>query len=165
MVFSAGQRGSAANWEFVGLAAQPPSPPALVRGGDTRAHTGIGGSPSTANFSKKDKELGRQAKNILFDALLPGIRTPPATSLRTGGTPLINAGGKASNHPHTLTARQIPIYCATKRYRAGQGENDHRPRSSRLVCRRCRPGKLPIVHRGIFCYNIEKSFLYGCGSM
>ena len=34
------------------------------------------------------------------------------TSAHTGITPLVNAGGKASIHPRTLTARQIPIYCA-----------------------------------------------------
>ena len=32
------------------------------------------------------------------------------TSVRTGTTPLTSAGGKASNRPRTLTARQIPIY-------------------------------------------------------
>ena len=37
------------------------------------------------------------------------MRTPPGTSVRTGATPLVNAGGKASNRPRTLTARQIPI--------------------------------------------------------
>ena len=30
------------------------------------------------------------------------------TSVRTGITPLVNAGGKVSNRPRTLTARQIP---------------------------------------------------------
>ena len=44
-----------------------------------------------------------------FDAAQE-IRTPPATSVRTGGTPLVNAGGKASNRPCALIARQIPIY-------------------------------------------------------
>ena len=76
----------------------------------------------------------------------PEIRTPPGTSLRTGTTPLINAGGKNAYRigPHTTyrTARQIPIYRTIERYRAGQGKNDHRPCTSRLGCPPC--GQIPI---------------------
>ena len=43
----------------------------------------------------------------------PEIRTPPGTSLRTGTTPLINAGGKNAYRIGTHTtyriALQIPI--------------------------------------------------------
>ena len=38
---------------------------------------------------------------------------PPPPGKRTGG-PLVNAGGKASNHPRTLTARQIPNLSACR---------------------------------------------------
>ena len=74
------------------------------------AHTGTGGSSSPTYLSQKRtrNKDGKYRKIILFNALQPGIRTPPATSVRTGDTPLVNAGGKASNHPRALTARQIP---------------------------------------------------------
>ena len=85
-------------------------PPALVRGVVRVAHTGTGGSSSPTYLSQKRtrNKDGKYRKIILFNALQPGIRTPPATSVRTGGTPLVNAGGKASIHSRTVTARQIP---------------------------------------------------------
>ena len=104
--------------EFVGLFGQwcavsmryTALPPALVRGVVRVAHTGTGGSPSPTYLSQKRtrNKDGKYRKIILFNALQPGIRTPPATSVRTGGTPLVNAGGKASIHSRTVTARQIP---------------------------------------------------------
>ena len=106
------------NWVFAEMFGQWRSasirytalPPALVRGVVRVAHTGTGGSSSPTYLSQKRtrNKDGKYRKIILFNALQPGIRTPPATSVRTGGTPLVNAGGKSSNHPHTLTARQIP---------------------------------------------------------
>ena len=109
---------SADNWEFAGLFGQwcavsmryTALPPALVRGVVRVAHTGTGGSSSPTYLSQKrtKNKDGKYRKIILLNALQPGIRTPPVTSVRTGDTPLVNAGGKASNHPHALTARQIP---------------------------------------------------------
>ena len=48
--------------------------------------------------------------------VLPAVRTPPVTSVRTGDTPLTSAGGKDAYRvrPHTMD-----------RYRAGQGRNDY----------------------------------------
>ncbi len=79
--------------------------PRIYEGGGTSPQTGTGGSPSPTYLSKKDADT-RYIRQIQKDnavyALLPEICTPPATSLRTGGTPLTSAGGKASNHPHTI---------------------------------------------------------------
>ena len=92
--------------------------PRTCEGGGTSAHTGTGGSSSPAYPSQKSTKNKncKHRKIMLFYALLPEIRTPPATSLRTGGTPLVNAGGKASNHLRTSSARQIPI-CRTPPFR------------------------------------------------
>ena len=70
--------------------------PRVYEGGATSAHTGGGGSTLPAYLSQKSvkNKNGKRRKIMLFDALLPGIRTPPDTSVRTGITPLINAGGK-----------------------------------------------------------------------
>ena len=86
--------------------------PRIYEGGDTSAHTGIGGSPSPAYLPQKGTKNkdGKRRKIMPLYALPPGIRTPPATSLRTGGTPLTSAGGKASNHPRTLTSRQFMLW-------------------------------------------------------
>ena len=50
---------------------------------------------------------------------------PPAPVCALVPPPLVNAGGKASNRPRTLTARQITICRTEERYRAAQGRNDH----------------------------------------
>ena len=70
--------------------------PRVYEGGATSAHTGGGGSTLPAYLSQKSvkNKNGKRRKIMLFDALLPGIRTPSDTSVRTGITPLINAGGK-----------------------------------------------------------------------
>ena len=76
------------------------------------AHTGTGGSSSPTYLSQKRtrNKDGKYRKIILLNALQPGIRTPPVTSVRTGDTPLVNAGGKASIHPRALTTHQIPFF-------------------------------------------------------
>ena len=86
--------------------------PRTCEGGGTSAHTGTGGSSSPAYPSQKSAKYknGKHRKIMLFYALLPEIRTPPVPVCATLTTPLVNGGGKASNHPRTLTARQIPIY-------------------------------------------------------
>ena len=44
---------------------------------------------------KKNQEQNEEhRKMLLFGRMRLDIRTPPGTSLRTGTTPLINAGGK-----------------------------------------------------------------------
>ena len=84
------------NWEFAGLFGQwcavsmryTALPPALVRGVVRVAHTGTGGSPSSAYLSqKRAKKNSKHRKIILFDALLPGIRTPPVPALAQGHPP------------------------------------------------------------------------------
>ena len=86
--------------------------PRTCEGGGTSPQTGAGGSSSPAYPSQKSAkyENGKHRKIMLFYALLPEIRTPPVPVCATLTTPLVNGGGKASNHPRTLTARQIPIY-------------------------------------------------------
>ena len=60
-------------------------PPAFMRGVVRVAHTGTGGSPSSAYLSqKRAKKNSKHRKIILFDALLPGIRTPPVPALAQG---------------------------------------------------------------------------------
>ena len=60
-------------------------PPAFMRGVVRVAHTGTGGSPSSAYLSqKRTKKNSKHRKIILFDALLPGIRTPPVPALAQG---------------------------------------------------------------------------------
>ena len=87
-------------------------PPALVRGVAPVRLSGAGGSSSPAYPSQKSAKYknGKHRKIMLFYALLLEIRTPPVPVCATLTTPLVNAGGKASNHPRPLTARQIPIY-------------------------------------------------------
>ena len=59
--------------------------PRIYEGGGTSAHTGTGGSPSSAYLSqKRAKKNSKHRKIILFDALLPGIRTPPVPALAQG---------------------------------------------------------------------------------
>ena len=86
--------------------------PRTCEGGGTSSQTGAGGSSSPAYPSQKSAKYknGKHRKIMLFYALLPEIRTPPVPVCATLTTPLVNGGGKASNHPRTLTARQIPIY-------------------------------------------------------
>ena len=63
-------------------------PPAFMRGVVRVAHTGTGGSPSYAYLSqKRAKKNSKHRKIILFDALLPGIRTPPVPALAQGHPP------------------------------------------------------------------------------
>ena len=63
-------------------------PPAFMRGVVRVAHTGTGGSPSSAYLSqKRAKKNSKHRKIILFDALLPGIRTPPVPALAQGHPP------------------------------------------------------------------------------
>ena len=84
--------------------------PRIYEGGGKSSAHWYRGSPSSAYLSqKRAKKNSKHRKIILFDALLPGIRTPPVPALAQGH-PLTSAGGKASNHPCTLTARQIPNY-------------------------------------------------------
>ena len=60
-------------------------PPAFMRGVVRVAHTGTGGSPSSAYLSqKRAKKNSKHRKIILFDALLPEIRTPPVPALAQG---------------------------------------------------------------------------------
>ena len=85
------------------------APPAFMRGVPQCAHWGGGSTSPTYLSQKGTKNKGGIHRNIiLFDAPFLGIRTPPGTSVRTGTTPLVNAGGKASDHPRTFTVRQIP---------------------------------------------------------
>ena len=59
--------------------------PRIYEGGGTSAHTGTGGSLSSAYLSqKRTKKNSKHRKIILFDALLPGIRTPPVPALAQG---------------------------------------------------------------------------------
>ena len=85
--------------------------PRTCEGGGTSAHTGTGGSSSPAYHSQKSTKNKncKHRKIMLFYALLPEIRTPPVPVCATLTTPFVNAGGKASNRPRTLTTRQIPI--------------------------------------------------------
>ena len=138
------------NWVFAEMFGQWRSvsirytalPPALVRGVVRVAHTGTGGSSSPTYLSQKRtrNKDGKYRKIILLNALQPGIRTPPVTSVRTGDTPLVNAGGKASNHPRALTARQIPI-CRS----AEQTADKHILKFTLLF--RCFCANLTSVHR------------------
>ena len=50
------------------------------------------------------------AVSMRYTALPPALVRGVVRVAHTGGTPLVNAGGKASIHPRTLTARQIPFY-------------------------------------------------------
>ena len=61
-------------------------PPAFTRGVARVAHTGAGGSPSSAFVSQKGakNKNSNHRKIILFDALVPGIRTPPVPALAQG---------------------------------------------------------------------------------
>ena len=61
-------------------------PPAFTRGVAKVAHTGAGGSPSFAFVSQKGakNKNSNHRKIILFDALVPGIRTPPVPALAQG---------------------------------------------------------------------------------
>ena len=60
--------------------------PRVYEGGGTSAHTGAGGSPSSAFVSQKGakNKNSNHRKIILFDALVPGIRTPPVPALAQG---------------------------------------------------------------------------------
>ena len=90
---------------------------------------------------------------------------PRKVALLTGGLPrqcahwLAMTGNSGSECP-VLTARQIPIYRTTERYRAGQGRNDHRPVSSRLVCgdspSNSSLSRSPITPPSLFCHSIRK---------
>ena len=64
-------------------------PPAFTRGVAKVAHTGAGGSPSSAFVSQKGakNKNSNHRKIILFDALVPGIRTPPVPALAQGHPP------------------------------------------------------------------------------
>ena len=64
-------------------------PPAFTRGVARVAHTGAGGSPSSAFVSQKGakNKNSNHRKIILFDALVPGIRTPPVPALAQGHPP------------------------------------------------------------------------------
>ena len=64
-------------------------PPAFTRGVVRVAHTGTGGSPSSAFVSQKGakNKNSNHRKIILFDALVPGIRTPPVPALAQGHPP------------------------------------------------------------------------------
>ena len=64
-------------------------PPAFTRGVARVAHTGAGGSPSSAFVSQKGakNKNSNHRKIILFDALVPGIRTPPVPALAQGRPP------------------------------------------------------------------------------
>ena len=86
------------NWEFAGqlrCAGFPASPPALVRGVPPVRFPGAGGSPSPAYLSQKGakNKNSKHRKIILYDTLLPGIRTPPSLRWRRD-TPLTSAGGR-----------------------------------------------------------------------
>ena len=87
--------------------------PRTCEGGDTSAHTGIGGSPSPVYLSKKECEIrtANTEREFCFTLCCREFVLPPPPGLRTGGTPLVNAGGKASNRPRTLTAIQVPTCC------------------------------------------------------
>ena len=63
--------------------------PRIYEGGGTSAHTGTGGSPSSAFVSQKGakNKNSNHRKIILFDALVPGIRTPPVPALAQGHPP------------------------------------------------------------------------------
>ena len=64
-------------------------PPAFTRGVARVAHTGAGGSPSSTFVSQKGakNKNSNHRKIILFDALVPGIRTPPVPALARGHPP------------------------------------------------------------------------------
>ena len=128
---------SAGNWEFAGLFGQwcavsmryTALPPAFTRGVVRVAHTGTGGRASPAYPSQKSakNKNGKHRKITLFTLCFRKFVLPPSLRWRRD-PPLTSAGGEASIHPRTLTARQIPIYRATDRYRAvpkGRTITDH----------------------------------------
>ena len=107
------------NWEFVGLFGQwravpmryTSLPPALVRGVVPVRLSGTGGSASPAYPSQKSakNKNGKHLKIMLFALCFRKFVLPPSLRWRRD-TPLTSAGGKASIHPRTLAARQIPFY-------------------------------------------------------
>ena len=96
----------------------------------TSAHTGVGIS---IEFQAAHRHT--VCSNLPF----PGIHSRKVVRL-SGGLPRQCAHWLAMTG--NSIARQIPICRATERYRAGQGENDYRPRSSRLGRPPC--GQIPI---------------------
>ena len=110
---------SADNWEFAGLFGQwcavsmryTALPPRTCEGGGTSPQTGTGGSASPAYPSQKSakNKNGKHRKIMLFTLCFRKFVLPPSLRWRRD-TPLTSAGGKASIHPRTLTARQIPFY-------------------------------------------------------
>ena len=62
--------------------------PRIYEGGGKSSAHGYRGSPSSAYLSqKRTKKNSKHRKIILFDALLPGIRTPPIPALAQGHPP------------------------------------------------------------------------------
>ena len=60
--------------------------PRTCEGGGTSPQTGTGGSSSPTYLSQKSTKNkdGKHRKIILFNALQPGIRTPPVPALAQG---------------------------------------------------------------------------------
>ena len=110
---------SAGNWNLQGCLGSGgrcrcgtrPCPPALVRGVVPVRRLVPGGSASPAYPSQKSakNKNGKHRKITLFTLCFRKFVLPPSLRWRRD-TPLTSAGGEASNHPRTLTARQIPFY-------------------------------------------------------
>ena len=99
-------------------------PPAFMRGVPPVRKLVAGGVRYPHLFHKKRtrNKDGKNRKVMLFYALLPEIRTPPATSVGTGGTPLTSAGGEggcaASPTNSNLSVCCVKPICINHDFRA-----------------------------------------------
>ena len=115
------------------------SPPALVRGVPPVRRPGGGGSTSSACLSQESvkNRTGNTERSFYFTFCCREFALPPIPVCATLITPLVNEGGKASNHPRTI-----------ERYRAGQGKNDNTYLAHDLAARPA--GQIPIYRTAFF---------------
>ena len=136
-------------------------PPAFTRGVAKVAHTGAGGSPSSAFVSQKGakNKNSNHRKIILFDALVPGIRTPPVPALAQGHPPHKCGGQGRVPHRHRsplpkqpykfqfscllFYSRQKPGLYTAFRNRGPQGPEIWAHNGGKSLARRRKTGKKP----------------------
>ena len=96
-------------------------PPAFTRGGDTSAHTGIGGSPSPAYLSQKSMKnrAGNTERLFYLTLFCQKFVLPPAPVCGLVPPPSQVRGARAAAPP----ALQIPICRATVQNRCVNSES------------------------------------------